>query len=123
MVSTCLVPGVQDQYPAHQIQAHVPQHGPRTEYKSVPFEGTTTNQDSYKAYAVEPHRAVHAPIVARPHTKFEGLHQWTAVNPAAALRLGMLKCDVLNAVLSKFICCLIPNTVLSFLARSQDVHC
>lgn len=64
----------QDQYPAHQIQAHVPQHGPRAEYKSVPFEGTTTNREAYKAYAVEPHRAMHAPVVARPYTKFEGLH-------------------------------------------------
>ena len=63
---------VQDQYPAHQIQAHVPQHGPRYEHKNVPFEGTTTNQDAYKAYAVEPHRAMHAPVVARPYTKFEG---------------------------------------------------
>ena len=63
---------VQDQYPAHQIQAHVPQHGPRYEHKNVPFEGTTTNQDAYKAYAVEPHRAMHAPVVAKPYTKFEG---------------------------------------------------
>ena len=64
---------VQDQYPAHQIQAHVPQHGPRYEHKNVPFEGTTTNQDAYKAYAIEPHRAMHAPVVARPYTKFEGI--------------------------------------------------
>ena len=67
---------VQDQYPAHQIQAHVPQHGPRYEHKNVPFEGTTTNQDAYKAYAVEPHRAMHAPVVARPYTKFEGTHNY-----------------------------------------------
>ena len=65
---------VQDQYPAYQIQAHVPQHGPKYEHKNVPFEGTTTNQDAYKAYAVEPHRAMHAPVVARPQTKFEGRH-------------------------------------------------
>lgn len=70
----CMTRWVQDQYPAHQIQAHVPQHGPRYEHKNVPFEGTTTNQDAYKAYAVEPHRAMHAPVVARPYTKFEGTH-------------------------------------------------
>lgn len=63
---------LQDQYPAHQIQAHVPQHGPRYEHKNVPFEGTTTNQDAYKAYAVQPHVAMHAPVVPRPYTKFEG---------------------------------------------------
>ena len=65
---------MQDQYPAYAIQAHVPQHGPRYEHKSVPFEGTTTNRDAYKAYDIEPHRAVHAPVVARPQTKFEGMH-------------------------------------------------
>ena len=64
---------MQDQYPAYQIQAHVPQHGPKYEHKNVPFEGTTTNQDAYKAYPVEPHRAMHAPVVARPYTKFEGV--------------------------------------------------
>ena len=64
---------MQDQYPAYAIQAHVPQHGPRYEHKSVPFEGTTTNRDAYKAYDIEPHKAIHAPVVARPQTKFEGI--------------------------------------------------
>lgn len=82
---------MQDQYPAHQIQAHVPQHGPRYEHKNVPFEGTTTNQDAYKAYAVEPHRAMHAPVVARPYTKFEGTYTYSVtfqIWKCLSLRLG-----------------------------------
>ena len=35
---------LQDQYPAYQVEPHVPQHGPKYEHKSVPFDATTTNQ-------------------------------------------------------------------------------
>ena len=85
---------MQDQYPAHQIQAHVPQHGPRAEYKSVPFEGTTTNQDAYKAYAVAPHRAMHAPVVARPYTKFEGMQGFSGrvISGVANLSASLSNC-------------------------------
>ena len=39
--AVCLL---QDQYPAYQVEPHVPQHGPKYEHKSVPFDATTTNQ-------------------------------------------------------------------------------
>lgn len=97
---------MQDQYPAYQIQAHVPQHGPKYEHKNVPFEGTTTNQDAYKAYAVEPHRAMHAPVVARPYTKFEGTCSLELPWVLAAMPVC---CDFAACLCPRF-CCLHPQS-------------